>query len=86
MAVTPRRIELHIQELVLHGFSQLDGDAVAEAIELELGARLGGPGVMINERGSSARVDAGSIELPHKASPVNCGAAIGERIHENLQP
>jgi hypothetical protein len=84
MAVTPQRIELHIEELVLHGFSHVDGYAVAEAIERELGTRPAGRGVTIIEHGSSDRVDAGSVELPQGVTPGGVGAALGERIHGSL--
>ena len=37
-----RRVEVEIQELVLHGFRGLDGAAVADAVEQALRSRLAG--------------------------------------------
>jgi hypothetical protein len=84
--MTPRRIELHIEELVLNGFSQLDGHAVAEAIEAELGAGFARVGVNIGEGGSRDRIDAGSVTLPYGILPAGVGAGLGERIYGRLTP
>jgi hypothetical protein len=40
VGVTPRRIDVHIEELVLHGFPPLDRYAVSEAVQRELATLL----------------------------------------------
>ena len=84
--------ELHIERLVLHGFSPADRTALAGAIEREL-ARLftaGGVPDPILERGRMAgdwrvyRLDAGSFDLPYDASPEVVGVQAARAIHRLL--
>ena len=77
--MTRRRVEVHIEELVLHGFPRLDARAVAEAVERELG-----PLVAAGEpawRGGS--VDAGSFAATSLA-PGALGTGIAARLRDAL--
>jgi hypothetical protein len=79
--VTPQRIEVHIDELVLHGFPALDARAVGAAVERELAllvaARPPAP------RGADA-LDAGSFAVPAGRDSGELGAGIASRVGEVL--
>jgi hypothetical protein len=79
--VTPQRIEVRIDELVLHGFPALDGHAVGAAVEREL-ARL------VAARPPAARgadaLDAGSFAVPAGPDAGELGGAIASRVGEVL--
>jgi hypothetical protein len=77
-------IELHIEELVLHGFSPLQRHTIADALGSELAARLADRGVAAKEEISIDRLDAGTVALPR--GPAATGRAIGEAIHSTVGP
>jgi len=74
----PGRVEVHIEELVLHGFSSLDRHAVGDAVERELAARIA-------EQGSVAPLSAGLVDAGEFAAPAGLGAgALGSRVAEHV--
>jgi len=79
----PRNVELHIEELVLHGFAPGDRHRIADAVEREL-ARLfteeGVPGAL--ESGfESPRVDAGSFQMAPDSRAEAVGAEVARAIY-----
>lgn len=72
-----RRVELHIEELVLHGFPPLDARAVGEAVERELAA-------LMAERPPRARLAADAVRggsfVAQSLAAGSLGAAIAGRI------
>lgn len=77
-----RRIELHIDELVLHGFEHSTRYAVGEALEREL-ARLLKSGEI--NRQSSDQMDAGPVTVHGGAQPRNVGTRVAAAIHRSLR-
>ena len=82
-AVTPARVELRIDQLVLEGVERADAPAIAAALERELGRLLAaepgwGSGV------SRDRIDAGAIDLPGRGSPELLGARIAQAVHRGM--
>ena len=82
MDVRPARVEVHIEELVLHGFPPLDRHAAAEAVQRELAALvadrpLGAPV-------SADTVDAGRFDAPGGWGADTLGRRVAERIREVL--
>ncbi len=77
----PQRIEVHIEELVLHGFEHSDRYAIGEAIERELTRLLGAGEVRMQ---SSDRLDAGSVTLTSAAKPQRVGAQVAGKVHRSL--
>jgi hypothetical protein len=73
-------IELHIEELVLHGFPPHERHAIADAVRDELAMRLGDSGV--EHARSADRLDAGTVPLPPGAKAA--GRSIGGAVHEVL--
>ncbi len=78
-------IELHIDELVLHGFNPADRRRIGEAVERELARLLGEEGI---PGGSGdvqiSRLDGGSITLAPGARPEAVGAEIARSVHGSL--
>jgi hypothetical protein len=79
-------VELHIEELVLHGFSPGDRYRIAGAVEVEL-ARL------IAEQGLSPqfvhsaevdRIDAGGFEMAPDSRGEAVGGQIAQSVHGGL--
>lgn len=84
--MTGRNIELHIEELVLHGFEKRDRYRIAEAMQTEL-ARLGAqksltPKLQIAP--NVEKVDAGSFSLHANAKPEMIGRQIARNVYQGL--
>lgn len=80
-----RQVEVEIEELVLHGFDRIDGDALAESLRSALRARL----LAVGEVGKSRTVDlvqAPTLELAPGATASALGQAVAERVHGSLRP
>ncbi len=77
-------VEVHIEELVLHGFDPRHRLAIAGAVERELASliRSGVPVERWNAGGP--RLDGGSFELAHGAAPAVVGASIAGAIGRGL--
>jgi hypothetical protein len=80
-----KRVEVEIQELVLHGFAGVDGAAVAESVERALRARLAHDAAFGESR-TVDRVDAPAIELGARASARTIGGAVADRLHGSMRP
>ena len=82
----PRRLSLHVDELVLHGFANADRHRIGMAAERELTRLLadrGVPGAPRRDR-EKASVDAGTVALSPGASPRDIGAAIARAVYRGL--
>lgn len=58
-----RRVELHIEELVLHGFHPSDRYRIAAALESELGRLVTEGGAEALKAGDRSTLDAGAFSL-----------------------
>lgn len=79
-------VEVHIGELVLHGFAPGDRHRIGAAVEQELArllAESSRPAAWARRR-LSARVDGGSFRLASGAKPGAIGAQIAAAIHGGL--
>ncbi|HEY0384719.1 MAG TPA: hypothetical protein VGC64_01850 [Pyrinomonadaceae bacterium] len=80
------RIELYIEELVLHGFARGDRYAIADAVERELSrllaAQLTGHAVppALAHNTEHARMDAGTIHL-QTAVAASVGTQLAQAVH-----
>ncbi|MDP9190322.1 MAG: hypothetical protein M3P06_01290 [Acidobacteriota bacterium] len=75
MAVRPN-IELHIEELVLHGFAGTERWSIADAVRAELTAQLAERGLPNAQEIHVDRLDAGTI--------ARDGRAIGAALHSTI--
>jgi hypothetical protein len=81
-----RDAQLHIEELVLHGFAPGDRYAIAEAVEQELSRLLTrhfaeGDSSRLALNSEVARVDAGAFQVEPRSRPDSIGTQIGQAVH-----
>ncbi len=79
-------IELHIEELVLHGFSPADRYRIAEAVERELARYFSEQGISpaLLAGGAIAHIDAGAFQMQPGARPDAIGAQVARAVHRGL--
>ncbi|HKG23555.1 MAG TPA: hypothetical protein VKC34_16765 [Blastocatellia bacterium] len=84
--MNPSRLELEIEELVLHGFASSDRHRVAGAMQEELSRLFVEQGVppALSRAGSIERLDAGAFEVKPRATPEAAGAEIARAIYGGL--
>lgn len=80
-------VELHIEELMLHGFAPGDRYRVGEAVERELQRLLAEQGApdLLNGSVVLARIDAGSFNLDQNAKSEMIGAQVAQAIYSGLR-
>jgi hypothetical protein len=86
MGMSPREIRVHIEELVLHGFSPADAPGIGAAVERELARLFVQGGVPASLSGVAARdaIDAGTFEgSPERPAP-DLGAKVAQSVYGGL--
>lgn len=86
MKPKPYNIELHIEELVLHGFSPNDRHAIGEAIQSELTRLFLEQGVhaSLSQGFEAERVDGGSFNVKPGARAGAIGAQVAQSVYGGL--
>jgi hypothetical protein len=81
-----RKIELHIEELVLHGFEPGNHHAIGEAVESELERLLteGGLAENLTSGGEVPLIHADKINLASGESPVRLGHHIAKSVYRGI--
>jgi hypothetical protein len=88
--MTAPRIELHIEELVLHGFERKDRHSIADAFERELSRLLSeqlavqGVPPALSHEAERARLDAGAIHVAPDSKPASIGAQLAVAVYGGL--
>ncbi|NTX07787.1 hypothetical protein HUA74_42535 [Myxococcus sp. CA051A] len=83
--MTPRRIRLHIDELVLHGIAPAHREQVGEAVRQELTRLLATEGLPQGLAGGEvARLDAGAVHVTPHAAPQSLGAQVARAVYSGL--
>lgn len=77
----PREIEVHIEELVLHGVEPRDRWTIGDALERELRGLLAEKGIPPAWLASPERIDAGRLPAISVAKAAATGAGIANAIH-----
>jgi hypothetical protein len=87
MGMKPLNIELHIEELALHGFAPGDRYRIAEAVERELQRLLAEEGAPALFGGAVdvARIDAGTFNLKPHANSEMIGAQVAQTIYSGMK-
>lgn len=82
----PYNIELHIEELVLHGFSPRDRDAIGEAVRNELSRLFAEQGVhpTLSKHGAVERLDGGSFNVKSGAKAQTIGTQVAQSVYGGL--
>ncbi len=80
-------IELHIEELVLHGFRPHDRHAIGDALELELTVLLSRPATLaaLSDGRELDRLDAGTVQLQAGAGASTIGRQVASAIDGGLR-
>lgn len=83
----PQAIELHIEELVLHGFEPGQRRAIASAVEQALSALLAERGAPPEWREGAQvdRLDAGQFQVSPGAEPAGIGRQVAEALYAGGQ-
>jgi hypothetical protein len=83
----PRRLELRIEELVLHGFAPGDRYRIAEAMERELTHLLSTQGMSprFGSDGAVVRMDDGSFEMAPDSRPDTVGVQVAQAIYREME-
>lgn len=83
MALSPRRIEIHIEELVLHGVAPVDRRAVSDALQREFETLVARDGVaaLLSRAESLTQQSARPITLAPGARPTALGVEVARTIH-----
>lgn len=81
-----RQIELHIEELVLHGFAGADRDRIALAVQRELVQLISTSGLPTALRDSrdQERVDGGLFRIAPKPTGEQIGTRVGQAVYKGL--
>ena len=77
-----RPIELHIDELVLHGFDPHQRHDVGDAVHAELARLLGEHGIEITRGAEIPHLDGGSFAL--RPGARSAGEGIARKVHVAL--
>jgi hypothetical protein len=79
-------IDLHIDELILHGFPTTDRARITAAIECELARLLAERGVpaALTQGGITAQLDAGAFHVARDAGVDAIGAQAAQTIYQKL--
>ena len=81
--MNPREIEVHIEELVLHGFSPNDRWRIGDALEDELRDLLAAKGIPPAWLASPERIDADTVRRAGLTKPAATGAEISSAVYGN---
>lgn len=81
------RIELHIEELVLEGFSPRDRHRIGEAVEAELTRLLEERGVpgSIKSGGEIESINGGSFEVAPGSRAEKVGSQVAKAVYGGLR-
>jgi len=77
----PREIEVHIEELMLHGFEPANRWRIADALQQELRGLLATKGVPVLWLSSPERIEAGTISSVSLTKPARLGAEIADATY-----
>lgn len=86
MAVSRPNVELHIEQLVLHGFAPGDRRAIAASVEAEIGRLLAAQGIPASFEGDASigSLDAGSFDVGASERPAALGERIGRSVYQSM--
>lgn len=83
----PARLELHIEELILHGFAASDRYRIGEAVERELSRLFAEEGVpaSVSAGLDHPRLDAGAFHVAADSTPSSIGAQLAQALYGGLK-
>lgn len=80
-------LDLEIEELVLHGFSGMDRDRIARALQMELERLITEEGVpaSVQAGGNVALLDGGSFQVAPRSSAEEVGAQVARAVYGGMR-
>jgi len=83
---SPRKIEVYIDQLVLHGFATSERYRIGEAIERELTRLFENYGVpqSLNPGSDIPRLDGGQFELTQSYEPNSVGNQVANQVYQGV--
>jgi hypothetical protein len=80
-------IELHIEQLVLHGFASADRHRIARAVENEIARLITVQGVptSLEREGSAGSIKGGQITVAPGAGPSDVGKQVAQAVLSGLR-
>jgi len=83
----PESLEIHIEELVLHGFPQGHRHRIGEALKTELTTLLGNGGVPQKWKRTSdlLQLDGGTFTMESREKPEAIGVQIAQAVVDGLK-
>ena len=78
------RVNVHIEQLVLHGLSGVDSVTVGDAVIRHLTSSITAEGLR-SRPGSISRVAGGSFRVPRAATAESVGASVARAIHSGVR-
>src|SRR5271157_4640686 len=86
--ITPSRLEIHIDELVLHGFAAGDRFRIGDALERELTRLLVREGLPASAARSASieRLDGGAFKVAPGAGARTIGAQVAQKVYQQIAP
>ena len=84
--MTRANVELHIEELVLHGFAPGDRYNIGDAVERELGRLFSEQGTpsQLSLNAETAQLDAGGFDVAHGSKPEAIGSQVAHALYGRL--
>lgn len=81
-----KNIELHINELVLHGFPRGEQHRIGESVRQELLRQLSEQGVpdALTRQGNVSRLNAGSIRAGQGSKPETIGRQVAQVVYGSV--
>lgn len=80
----PANIELHVEELVLHGFDPRDRHRIGQTAEQELGRLFAERGAPLARSGELADLDGGSFEVRPGSGAEAIGVQVARAVYGGL--
>ncbi len=79
-------IELHIEELVLHGFPRSQQHRIGEAIRQELLRQFSEGGIpdVLTRQDNISRLNAGSIQVEQGGKPERIGMQVAQAVYSSV--
>lgn len=78
-----QKIEIHIDELVLHGFSRADAPAIGDAVKREISRLIELRGISPGLDNTDS-IDAGKFLTAPGTEPAKVGSQVGRSVYKGL--
>ena len=82
-----QKVNLHIEKLVLHGFSPGDRYRIGEAVELELTRLITEQGIpsSLSQAGELARMNGGTFKVSPNSRAEVIGAQVAQSVYKGFK-